>query len=52
MAVPKKKTSKSKTSSRKSNWTRKISKQIDFAKTIGGSCLSGKSTSFIYLDKN
>lgn len=52
MAVPKKKTSKSKTSSRKSKWKIQISKQIDLAKTIAGSYLSKKSTSFIYLEKS
>ena len=49
MAVPKKKTSKSKRSTRKSNWNKKILKHITFAKTISSSILNKDSNSFLYL---
>lgn len=51
MAVPKKRTSKSKSRSRKANWKRKAyfasRKAISLAKSI----LTNKSNSFVYLDK-
>lgn len=46
MAVPKKKTSKSKTNSRKANWYNLAKKQLRKALSIGKSALTQKSRSF------
>ena len=48
MAVPKKRTSKSKRNSRKANWKRKgyIAAQKSFS--LAKSMLKGKTTSFVY----
>lgn len=52
MAVPKKRTSKSKSKSRKANWKRqalyKSRKSLSLAKSI----LTGKSRSFVYTENN
>lgn len=47
MAVPKKRTSKSKKNSRLSNWTNKANLQAKRALSLAKSILSGKSTSFV-----
>lgn len=49
MAVPKKRTSKAKKNSRKSNWKRKSFKAAKVALSLAKSMLKGKSTSFVYL---
>ena len=48
MAVPKKRTSKAKKNSRKSNWKRKASKSAQKSLSLAKSVLQGKPTSFIY----
>ena len=48
MAVPKKKTSKSKRDSRKAVWKRKAAVEAQKALSLGKSVLSGRSNSFIY----
>jgi large subunit ribosomal protein L32 len=48
MAVPKKRTSRSKKNSRKATWLRKGNLQAKKAYSLAKSVLSGKSTSFIY----
>nr|ALP86108.1 ribosomal protein L32 [Phacus orbicularis] len=48
MAVPKKKTSKSRRGFRRNTWIKKLSKQVSFALTIGNSLLKDNS-SFIYI---
>lgn len=48
MAVPKKRTSKSKTKSRKAHWKKKAWSQSRKALSLARSILTGKSTSFIY----
>nr|YP_010336342.1 ribosomal protein L32 [Goniotrichopsis reniformis]UNJ14748.1 ribosomal protein L32 [Goniotrichopsis reniformis] len=48
MAVPKKRTSKSKGRSRKANWKRKAYFQAKVALSLAKSSLSGRSTSFIF----
>jgi large subunit ribosomal protein L32 len=50
MAVPKKRTSKAKSKSRKANWKRKASCAGQKAISMGKSVLSGKATSFVYLN--
>ena len=47
MAVPKKRTSKSKKNSRLANWTNKANIQAKKALSLAKSILSGNSTSFI-----
>ena len=47
MAVPKKRTSKSKKNSRLANWTKKANVQAKRALSLAKSILSGNSTSFI-----
>ena len=47
MAVPKKRTSKSKKNSRLANWTNKANVQAKKALSLAKSILSGSSTSFI-----
>nr|YP_009628551.1 ribosomal protein L32 [Acrochaetium secundatum]QBX88334.1 ribosomal protein L32 [Acrochaetium secundatum] len=51
MAVPKKRTSKSKSKSRKANWKRKAYYRAQQAISQGKSILSGKETSFIYINE-
>ncbi|NEP00190.1 MAG: 50S ribosomal protein L32 [Okeania sp. SIO2C9] len=47
MAVPKKKTSKTKRDQRRSNWRRKAALEAQKAISLGKSVLSGRST-FVY----
>jgi large subunit ribosomal protein L32 len=48
MAVPKKKTSKSKRDMRKATWKRKASVAAQKALSLGKSVLTGRSSSFVY----
>ncbi|MEM9092818.1 MAG: 50S ribosomal protein L32 [Cyanobacteria bacterium P01_F01_bin.53] len=48
MAVPKKKTSKSKRNSRKATWKRKAAVQAQRALSLGKSVLTDQSNSFEY----
>jgi|TARA_B110000046_G_scaffold167622_1_gene185408 large subunit ribosomal protein L32 len=48
MAVPKKRTSRSKKNSRRATWVNKANKQAKRAFSLANSILTGKSTSFIY----
>ena len=48
MAVPKKKTSKSKRDRRKAHWKRKAAKEAEKALSLGKSVLTGRSNSFVY----
>jgi large subunit ribosomal protein L32 len=48
MAVPKKKTSKSKRDQRRANWRKQAAKQAQRAISLGKSILSGRSNSFYY----
>lgn len=48
MAVPKKRTSRSKKNSRAATWIRKANKQAKKAFSLAQSILTGKSKSFIY----
>ena len=48
MAVPKKRTSKSKKNTRKANWKRKGFKTAQKSLSLAKSMLRGKTTSFIY----
>lgn len=48
MAVPKKKTSKSKRDKRKANWKRKAAVEAQKALSLGKSILSGRAKSFVY----
>lgn len=50
MAVPKKRTSKAKSRSRKANWKRKAYYASQKAISLGKSILTGNNTSFVYLD--
>nr|WCH56040.1 ribosomal protein L32 [Calliblepharis sp.] len=52
MAVPKKRTSKSKSKSRKANWKRKAYFASQKAISIAKSLLNEKSHSFVYIDNN
>nr|YP_010902394.1 ribosomal protein L32 [Hypnea nidifica]WCH54249.1 ribosomal protein L32 [Hypnea nidifica] len=52
MAVPKKRTSKSKSKSRKANWKHKASFQSQKALSLAKSLLKGKNSSFIYIEDN
>ncbi|KST61799.1 MULTISPECIES: 50S ribosomal protein L32 [Mastigocoleus] len=47
MAVPKKKTSKTKRDQRRANWRRKASFEAEKALSLGKSILTGRST-FVY----
>jgi large subunit ribosomal protein L32 len=51
MAVPKKKTSKSKRDQRKAHWQRKAAKAAQKALSLGKSVLTGRSNSFVYPTK-
>ena len=48
MAVPKKKTSKSKRDKRRVTWVNKVVIQVKKALSLGKSVLTGRSTSFVY----
>ena len=48
MAVPKKKTSKTKRNQRKAHWKRKASLEAQKALSLGKSVLTGRSNSFVY----
>jgi len=48
MAVPKKRTSKSKKNTRKANWKRKSLQTAQKSLSLAKSMLGGKTTSFIY----
>ncbi len=48
MAVPKKRTSKSKRNARKANWKRKSYKAAQKSLSLAKSMLRGKTTSFVY----
>ncbi|MGK7949479.1 MAG: 50S ribosomal protein L32 [Xenococcaceae cyanobacterium] len=48
MAVPKKKTSKSKRDHRKAHWKRKAAIEAEKALSLGKSVLTGRSNSFVY----
>ena len=48
MAVPKKRTSKTKRNSRKANWKRKANKAAQKSLSLAESVLQGEPTSFIY----
>ncbi len=50
MAVPKKKTSKSRSRKRYATWTHKATLQAQRAMTIGRSILTGHNTGFYYPD--
>lgn len=52
MAVPKKKTSSGKRDQRKATWKRKAALQAQRALSLGKSILTGRSTSFIYPEKD
>lgn len=51
MAVPKKKTSKSKRDKRKATWKNKAAVAAQKALSLGKSVLTGRSESFIYPQK-
>ena len=48
MAVPKKKTSKSKRDKRKANWKHKAAVEAKKALSLGKSILTGRAKSFVY----
>ena len=48
MAVPKKRTSKSKKNARKANWKKKADKAAKKSFSLAKSVLQGKTTSFLY----
>nr|YP_009293922.1 ribosomal protein L32 [Ahnfeltia plicata]AOM65610.1 ribosomal protein L32 [Ahnfeltia plicata]UAT97290.1 ribosomal protein L32 [Ahnfeltia plicata]UAT97495.1 ribosomal protein L32 [Ahnfeltia plicata]UAT97903.1 ribosomal protein L32 [Ahnfeltia fastigiata] len=50
MAVPKKRTSKAKSRSRKANWKREAYFNSQKALSLAKSLLTGRSTSFIYIN--
>ena len=52
MAVPKKRNSKSKKNSRKSNWIAKAKNSAQKAKAIAKSIFSRKNKSFVYSEEN
>lgn len=51
MAVPKKRTSKAKTRSRKANWKRKALLEAKKAISLAKSSLTMKSNSYVYISK-
>nr|ASV47536.1 ribosomal protein L32 [Chroomonas mesostigmatica CCMP1168] len=51
MAVPKKRTSKTKSKSRLANWTHKANIQAKRALSLAKSVANGSSTSFVYSSK-
>ncbi|MGL5808165.1 MAG: 50S ribosomal protein L32 [Xenococcaceae cyanobacterium] len=52
MAVPKKKTSKSKRDSRRAVWKREAAQEAKKAISLGKSILTGRSNSFVYPNKD
>jgi ribosomal protein L32 len=50
MAVPKKRTSKSRTNARKAVWKRQAKKASEKSLSLAKSILKGKQTSFIYKE--
>lgn len=48
MAVPKKRTSKTKKNTRKANWKRKAYKESEKSLSLAKSMLKGKKSSFVY----
>nr|YP_009511373.1 ribosomal protein L32 [Gracilariopsis mclachlanii]AXI97250.1 ribosomal protein L32 [Gracilariopsis mclachlanii] len=52
MAVPKKRTSKSKSKSRKANWKNKMNDAYQKYLSLSKSIITGKSNSFVYLYKS
>nr|YP_010903191.1 ribosomal protein L32 [Hypnea cornuta]WCH55644.1 ribosomal protein L32 [Hypnea cornuta] len=52
MAVPKKRTSKSKSKSRKANWKHKAYYKSQKALSLAKSLINGKNSNFIYIDSN
>nr|YP_010933339.1 ribosomal protein L32 [Streptofilum capillatum]WKT08583.1 ribosomal protein L32 [Streptofilum capillatum]WKT08682.1 ribosomal protein L32 [Streptofilum sp. BC4-VF8pt]WKT08781.1 ribosomal protein L32 [Streptofilum sp. ZNP2-VF4pt] len=52
MAVPKKRTSKSKKNSRRANWKQQAAKEARKALSLAQSVLTGKSHSFVFLTNN
>ena len=52
MAVPKKKTSKSKRDSRRATWRHKASIEAQKALSLGKSVLTGRSNGFVYPSKD
>ena len=52
MAVPKKRTSKSRTKSRKACWKKQAFHQSLKAISLAKSCLTMRSNSYVYLDKD
>lgn len=48
MAVPKKKTSKSKRDQRRANWRRQAAVEAQKALSLGKSILTGRSNSFVF----
>nr|YP_010726563.1 ribosomal protein L32 [Hypnea spinella]WDY85038.1 ribosomal protein L32 [Hypnea spinella] len=52
MAVPKKRTSKSKSKSRKANWKHKAYFQSQKSLSLAKSLLKGKNSSFVYIEDN
>nr|YP_010902593.1 ribosomal protein L32 [Hypnea nidulans]WCH54448.1 ribosomal protein L32 [Hypnea nidulans] len=52
MAVPKRRTSKSKSKSRKANWKHKAYFKSKKAFSLAKSLLNGKTGSFIYIENN
>lgn len=48
MAVPKKKTSKSKRDMRRANWKRKAAAEAQKALSLGKSILTGRAKGFVY----
>nr|YP_010199308.1 ribosomal protein L32 [Gracilariopsis tenuifrons]UAD89166.1 ribosomal protein L32 [Gracilariopsis tenuifrons] len=51
MAVPKKRTSKSKSKSRKANWKNKMDNAYKKYVSLAKSAITGKSNSFIYINQ-
>nr|UAD87115.1 ribosomal protein L32 [Gracilaria pacifica] len=51
MAVPKKRTSKSKSKSRKAQWKHKAYNTYQKSMSLGKSIITGKANSFIYIEQ-
>nr|YP_010196685.1 ribosomal protein L32 [Gracilaria cliftonii]UAD84489.1 ribosomal protein L32 [Gracilaria cliftonii] len=51
MAVPKRRTSKSKSKSRKAIWKHKASDAYKKSMSLGKSVITGKANSFMYIQK-
>nr|QUE28756.1 ribosomal protein L32 [Porphyropsis coccinea] len=52
MAVPKKRTSKTKKNSRKAQWKKQAASKAEKAFSLAKSVLTGKSKSFIYISQS